>query len=78
MEDWWLTLWGGILGLAYIQKFMVEFDIFYLSLNHRVSTQTMTVSFFLKILEMFGNSKIPLNYHELLFFVVLAAIEVEF
>ena len=69
---------GGILELAYIQKFMVEFNIFYLSLNHSVPTQTVTVSFFLKYWRCLETAKTPLNYHELLFFVVLAAIEVEF
>lgn len=56
---------GGILELAYIQKFMVEFNIFYLSLNHSVPTQTVTVSFFLKYwrcLETAKNSLIIMNY----------------
>ena len=62
MEDWWLTLWGGgggILELAYIQKFMVEFNIFYLSLNHSVPTQTVTVSFFLNIGDVWKQQKTP-------------------
>ena len=77
MEDWWLTLRDDFLGWANIQKFMVEFNIFYLLLNHKGPTQTVTISCFFEILEMSGNSKTPLNYHELLFFVVFAASGVE-
>ena len=50
---------GGILELAYIQKFMVEFNIFYLSLNHSVPTQTVTVSFFLNIGDVWKQQKTP-------------------
>ena len=69
---------GGILGLAYIQKFMVEFNIFYLSLNHRVPTQTVTVSFFFKYWRCLETAKYPLIIMNYCFLLSLQLLRLNF
>ena len=69
---------GGILGLAYIQKFMVEFNIFYLSLNHRVPTQTVTVSFFFKYWRCLETAKHPLIIMNYCFLLSLQLLRLNF
>ena len=69
---------GGILGLAYIQNFMVEFNIFYLSLNHRVPTQTVTVSFFFKYWRCLETAKHPLIIMNYCFLLSLQLLRLNF
>ena len=78
MEDWWLTLWVGYFGIGLYPKIYGRIKHILFVVESQGIHANYDGKFFFKILEMFGNSKIPLNYHELLFFVVLAAIEVEF